>query len=136
MPWASRDILSLRMVQGTPEQISGLCPIYDYNPSRGSSLPSNVLGNRVGRAQRSKPRMMVAGEQTGLLFSRSENISLEMGWIPEVLEQLHSDGLGALCTWGVLPRSGAVLSPLHVTGPAAALERMFVARPTLRLSCW
>lgn len=51
--------------------------------------------------------MMSAGEETCLLFSESQNISLEMRQLPEVLEQLHSDALCAPFTWGVSPTSGA-----------------------------
>lgn len=78
------------------------------------------------RGEGFKPRMMLAGEQMGLLISR--NISLEMRQLHGVLEQVHSDGLGALFIWGVCTWSGvdAQSWPLSVS----------VGYPTLQLSSW
>lgn len=50
----------------------------------------------------------------GLLMSRI--ISLEMRQLPDV-HQVHSDGVGALFTWGVCPSSGVYAQswPLSVS---------------------
>lgn len=55
------------------------------------------------RGERFKPRMMLRGEQMGLLISR--NINLEMRQLHEV-QQVPSDGVSALFTRGVCILSG------------------------------
>lgn len=75
---------------------------------------------------------MLQSEEMGLLISR--NISLEMRQLHEV-QQVHSDGVGALFTWGVCTSSGVYAQSWSLS-MSLLLQGMSVGCPTLQLSCW
>lgn len=98
--WGQHRALQSRSVWWAPPAIKDL--------HRGPVTAWECPGKQYQeRGERFKPRMILGGEQMGLLISR--NSSLEMRQLHEVLEQVHSGGLGALFTW--------VVEFMHNPGP-------------------